>query len=104
LNGTTYYVAGKAGPGAGIIDFDPNFVLSYAGEVAINTKRGTLITEELGVVDYIEDAFSEFDIVTGGTGIFEGATGTLFIFGETTADGFEGKIQGNICLAIAIDD
>jgi nitrogen fixation-related uncharacterized protein len=104
LNGTTYYVAGKAGPGAGMIDFDPNFVLSYAGELAITTKRGTLITEDLGVVDYIEGAFSEFDIFTGGTGIFEGATSTLFVFGETTADGSEGKNQGNICLAIAIDD
>ena len=104
LNGTTYYVTGRSAPGAGIDDFDPNTVLSYAGELTITTKHGTLSTNDLGVVDYIEGVFSEFDIITGGTGIFTGATGTLYIFGETTADGFKGKIKGNLCLAIAADE
>ena len=103
LNGTTFYVVDSVGPGAGV-GLNPAEVLSYAGELTITTRRGTLTTQDLGVVDYAEGVFSEFDIVTGGTGIFEGATGTLFIFGSATPESFMGKIEGKICLADEIDD
>ncbi len=103
LNGTTFYVVESVGPGAGV-GLDPAEVLSYAGELTITTRHGTLFTRDLGVVDYAEGVFSEYDIVTGGTGIFEGATGKLFIFGSATPESFRGKIEGEICLAAEIDD
>ena len=104
LNGTTFYVVDSVGPGAGVDLTPEEAILSYAGELTITTRHGTLITEDLGVVNYLEGVFSEFDIVTGGTGIFNGATGTLFIFGSATPESFKGKIEGKICLAAEIDD
>ena len=80
----------SVGPGAGLTSEVAG--LSYAGEMTITTRHGTLITEDLGVVDYAEGVFSEYDIVTGGTGIFEGATATLFIFGSATLEAFMGNI------------
>ena len=102
LNGKTFYVVDSIGSGAGVTDSEA--ILSYAGKLTITTRRGTLTTEDLGVVDYAEGVFSEYDIVTEGTGIFDGATGTLFIFGSATPESFKGKIEGEICLAAEIDD
>jgi len=44
--------------------------------------------------------FSEFDRVVSGTGRFEGASGTLFIYGDAFPDGtgFLGTIEGPLCL------
>jgi len=53
---------------------------------------------DVGVLDTTRNVFSEIDRTEGSTGIFSGATGILFISGNQTATGFNGKVTGNLCL------
>lgn len=72
----------------------------YAGDLTITTDRGTLTTRDVGLLDTARGVFTDVGRVTGGTGVFAGATGTLF-FNGTTADGatFAVAIAGELCLA-----
>ncbi len=72
--------------------------LAYAGSLSISTDQGTVTISDVGVLDQINLVFSEVDRITSGTGRFSGATGVLFISGNQTATGFEGKVTGEICL------
>lgn len=95
LSGTTAYdlngLAGSADPA----------VSSYTGALVVTTNHGTLYITDNGVVDFGGGVFTEFQTVTGGTGIFSGATGTTFVSGHLTPDGsgFNGKLSGQVCLA-----
>jgi hypothetical protein len=75
--------------------------LGYTGTLTITTDQGTLTISDVGVLDLANNAFAEIDRVTGGTGRFAGATGTLFVSGpfDPVAGSFEGAITGEVCLA-----
>lgn len=72
----------------------------YAGDLTITTDRGVLTTRDVGLFDTARGVFTDVGRVTGGTGVFAGATGTLF-FNGTTADGatFAVALAGELCLA-----
>lgn len=104
--GSTDYVAD--GIGGGVIGEDsivfppvePPTTWSYAGILTLITDLGDLISTDVGVFDTAGGGFTELNRVQGGTGIFEGATGTFFINGESFPDGsgFDADITGEICV------
>ena len=95
---TTAVVLGLV-PAVGLPGIEPNSTLSYAAERTIQTARGMLTLRLTGVFDTVRGEFSELERVTGGTGVFEGARGTLWLIG-TTSDGttFTGDLIGEVCL------
>lgn len=99
LNGETSFIASDSAFGAGMAG-EPATTLSYAGELMITTPHGILTMSDVGVFDTAIGKFSELDRVVEGTGMFEGATGVLFIVGDLTSNssGFIGNITGEICL------
>ena len=104
LNGPNTFTAFGLVPSAGLPGIVPETTVSFAGERVMRTERGTLTLSAVGVFDTAPTAMGEFDeleTVIGGTGRFAGATGTLHLFGRSTADGsgFLGNIRGEICLA-----
>jgi hypothetical protein len=92
---TTFSTAAIAGTVLGI-----NASLSYTGTITLTTKSGTLSIVDFGQLDTTPGvaSFSEFSRSLAGTGSFTGVAGRLFIFGNTTATGFTGVVQGTICL------
>ncbi len=74
---------------------------TYGGSYVITTKHGTLSLELFdGVIDLTTLTGTNDSVVTGGTGIFEGATGGLFFEGGVEAGGtFSDDLTGKICLA-----
>lgn len=76
---------------------DPN-AFSFTTTLTITTNKGTLTTSDVGVFDTARGVFADIARVSGGTGDFAGATGTLFITGTTT-DGvhFDDEITGTLC-------
>src|SRR5207237_4686119 len=103
LNGTAFFTADSiaAGPSTA-----PNALaaVSYSGVLQITTDKGTLSTRDTGIFDTStgnapSGFFSSFDVVIGGTGQFQGATGDLFIGGKTIAGQFvTSVITGELCL------
>ena len=100
LNGTTEFTALGIAVAAGMPGIEPDTTLSYHGVLTITTKHGTLEISDVGVFDQVTGVFSELDRVVSGTGRFEDASGTLFIYGDAFADdsGFTGSIAGQVCL------
>ncbi len=104
--GSTDYVA--SGIGGGIVGDDsivtppvePGTTWSYAGLLTLSTAVGDLMSTDVGVFDTAGGAFTEFNRVTGGTGIFAGATGTFYINGFSFPDGtgFDADITGEVCV------
>jgi hypothetical protein len=77
---------------------DPN-TFSYLQQITLTTHKGTLMLSDVGLIDPGNKAFTEIQRVIGGTGVFEGATGILFINGSTDDEGnFVNKTSGEICL------
>ncbi len=101
LNGSTEFTALSVSQSAGMYGVEPVTTLSYSGELRITTKHGMLTVWDVGVFDTARGVFSELDRITGGTERFAGASGTLYIYGPSTADGsgFIGSIKGEICLS-----
>jgi len=99
LNGTTRFTALGIAPAAGMPGIEPDSTLSYNGVLEISTRHGDLTISDVGVFDQNVGVFSEIDRITAGTGRFDKANGTLFIYGNAFADGsgFEGKVRGQIC-------
>lgn len=103
LDGTTSFTADSlaAGPATAL---NAAATFSYSGILKITTEKGTLTTRDTGIIDSSTGAapggfFSSFDVVIGGTGRFEGATGRLFIGGETISGQLVTRvITGEICL------
>jgi hypothetical protein len=53
----------------------------------------------IGAFDTAQVIFDELNIITGETGRFAGATGTLDVFGQATGPTtFAGEIRGRICV------
>jgi len=109
LEGTTRYTATGIGGGvAGETSIvtppaEPPSTWTYAGELLVTTALGTLRMNDVGVLDTAHGLFTELDRVLDGTGLYEGATGTLYMFGTTYPDGsgFEGDVRGRLCLPTA---
>jgi hypothetical protein len=97
---TTAVVLGLA-PAVGLPGIEPNTTLSYVGDRVIETEHGTLTLRFTGVFDTVRGEFSELERVMGGTGVFEGATGTLWLTGSSFNDNnnFRGDLTGQICSA-----
>ena len=77
-------------------------VFSYNGNLTLTTNRGVLKLIDNGIFDVGHGLFADIGRIDGtnSTGIFAGATGTLFFTG-TSPDGgatFEDEITGEICL------
>jgi hypothetical protein len=97
LNGTTQatFTDSKAS-GGGLLGVD-TATLSYVAALVINTKRGNVTTQDVGIFDTANGKFSSVSKVTGGTGRFAGAKGFLFFHGDVFPDGrFASEVSGEI--------
>jgi hypothetical protein len=93
LNGTTaahFDITGGSPP-----------VLTFAGTIVFTTHRGTLTASPTGTLNVATGVFNATAPITGGTGAFAGATGTLTFAGveDLTTGHFTETITGTICLA-----
>lgn len=100
LRGTTHFNgdSGAAGPATGLAGF-----ISYSGPFEYRTARGNLVMRETGVTNTStglpqSGAVTAYQQVTGGTGIYEGATGFLFVSGRNTNNVIETTVMGELCL------
>jgi hypothetical protein len=105
IKGPMFVTIDDAAPSAGMPNSEPPSVLSVSGERSITPHRGGTLTLHvvgvaiLGAAGNLE-RFSEINTISGGTGRFEGATGTLNFAGQaTSATTFAGVISGEVCLA-----
>jgi hypothetical protein len=95
LRGTTKFTALSAAPFPG----EPPTTLAVTGALVITTRQGTLTTSDVFNFDTALGAFSSIERVTGGTGKFSGASGTLFIGGRVQTDGsFLNELSGDLCV------
>ena len=105
LKGEKQFVFQGLAPGAGLAPLQPATVISYLGPVTYHTHQGELHLSAIGVLDQQRLVFSEVQRVVGGTGRFTGATGNLFVSGDspgpepTGAVPFESWISGEICFS-----
>jgi hypothetical protein len=100
LDGTTSFVALGDAPSAGMAAVEPAANLSYSGQLTIVTRQGTLVIEDLGVLDATHLAFTEMERPISGTGVFANpGTNAFFISGAIVDDGegFQGALSGIAC-------
>jgi hypothetical protein len=78
---------------------EPAANLSYSGVLTIRTRRGTLITHDLGVLDAATASFTEMERPASGTGIFANPRSVFFISGAivNNGTGFDGELYGELC-------
>jgi hypothetical protein len=98
LRGTTALVADGLVPAAGMPFVEAATTLSYSALLTITTRHGSITMRDTGIFDTAAGLFASRDIVVGGTGIFEGATGHVFFTG-TGVTTFDAHATGEICLA-----
>jgi hypothetical protein len=100
LKGRMYVTIADAARSAGMVASEPESLLSVSGTRTLAPNRGgTLTAHVVGVFDTRQVVFTELNVITGGTGRFTGATGTLNVFGHgTSPTTFAGTISGRICL------
>ena len=98
LNGTTQTVFTSAFTPTP----DPN-TFSFTDDLTLTTNKGVLQTHNVTLFDAANGVFSAIARIdpNASTGAFAGATGVLYINGNTTDGGatFQGKIIGEICFA-----
>jgi hypothetical protein len=70
LDGSTFFTALAVAPSAGLPTVEPQGNLSYSGQLTIVASHGTLVTNDLGVLDAAHLAFTEIERPASGTGIF----------------------------------
>ena len=100
LDGNTSFVALDAAPSAGMSGVEPAANLSYSGQLTIVAHEGTLVTNDLGVLDATHLAFTEMERPSSGTGVFANPeTNTFFISGSIVdnGQGFQGNLSGFAC-------
>jgi hypothetical protein len=97
LKGSTKFVADGLAQHAGMPTAEAATTLSYTGTITITARRGTLTVRDTGIFDPPRGLFASRSVVTGGTGVFAGATGWLLI-GGTGSSSFEALVGGEICL------
>jgi hypothetical protein len=99
LDSATTFLALDAAPSAGLPAVEPSANLSYSGVLTINAKHGTLVVDDLGVLDGVHAAFTELERPASGTGIFANSTSVFFISGQlvNNGTGFDGELSGDLC-------
>jgi hypothetical protein len=93
LAGTTQFTALTMTPGPA-----PNLVL-YTGELSITTPSGTVTLRDMGLLDSATGRYLEMQHVISATGAYEGHNGILVSQGLATSTGFQGDLDGSICIA-----
>ena len=99
LDGSTTFVALAVAPSAGLSN-EPAANLSYSGQLTIVTDHGTLVVNDLGVLDAAHLAFTEMERPASGTGKFENPGSTAFFISGSIVDngqGFQGNLSGSLC-------
>jgi len=74
---------------------------SYVGDLEITTDQGILTTRSVGIFEGVPFGRAvQFDHVTGGTGLFDGATGLLYFNSVTDSTGgaFSSSVSGEVCV------
>ena len=76
-------------------------IATYEGTFEVTTKKGTVEFDLFdGVLNLATNSGTNDSVVTGGTGVFEGATGGLFFEGSVGPNGESlDQITGEICRA-----
>ena len=99
LDSATTFLALDAAPSAGMPATEPSANLSYSGVLTIKTRRGTLVTHDLGVLDAATASFTEMERPGSGTGIFANQSSVFFISGAVVNNGtgFDGELYGKLC-------
>lgn len=100
LDGSTSFVALGAAPSAGMPGVEPAANLSYFGQLTIVGPLGTLVIDDLGVLDAAHLAFTEMERPSSGTGVFSNpGTNAFFISGSIVdnGQGFQGNLSGTVC-------
>jgi hypothetical protein len=102
LQGTTHFTTESVALGPATAP-NPAATVSYSGTLVIITAQGTLTAKDTGVLDAsvgtpTSGLFSSFDVITGGTGRFAGASGAFQIHGQTVNGKFVSALEGKICL------
>lgn len=96
LNGTT-----RATFSSAPIPTPDASTISYIDNFSVTTQKGILATSNVAIYDTGKGLFSEIARIVpdASTGDFAGATGVLFINGQTTDGGttFQAGIEGEIC-------
>lgn len=102
IKGPMFVTINDAAPHAGMPASEPASVLSVSGERKLMPLRGDTLTLHVvgtGIFGASLEMFDELNLITGGTGRFAGATGTLHVAGRATSTTtFEGEITGKVCV------
>ncbi|HYG12056.1 MAG TPA: hypothetical protein VD835_19060 [Pyrinomonadaceae bacterium] len=75
-------------------------VFVFTGDNVIRTKTGDIHTKDAGVLNLTPNSTGDdmsIATITGGTGDFAGATGTLRIYGTFSDAGGEFNYEGQVC-------
>ena len=96
IRGTTFATILGTAPSLGLPGLEPSSTLSISGERTITTSEGSLSLRFITAFDTARGEAAEINRVTGGTGKFEGATGTLFVTATGTTS-FALQLTGRIC-------
>lgn len=98
LRGTTHFKGDSQAPGP---SKSPGWI-SYSGLFEYTTERGTILLRETGVVNQTQGnlesgAVTAMQLIIGGTGAYDGATGYLFVSGFNLGGHVETDVSGTIC-------
>jgi hypothetical protein len=100
LDGTTTFIAAGMAPSAGMPSIEPPANLSYSGQLTIVASTGTLVTNDLGVLDANHVAFTEIERPASGTGVFANPGSSVFFISGSIVNngtGFQGDLSGTVC-------
>lgn len=99
LDGAFVFFAFDAAPSAGMPSLEPSGNISFSGNVSFTSKRGTLVTHDLGVLDSVNGFFTEVERPVSGTKAFANPSHDFFISGAVNAagNGFDSEISGTLC-------
>ncbi len=100
LDGSTTFTALAVAPSAGLPTVEPSVNLSYSGQLTIVASHGTLVTNDLGVLDANHLAFTEIERPASGTGVFSSPGNSVFFISGSIVDngqGFQGDLTGTVC-------
>jgi hypothetical protein len=102
LEGTTSFIGDSIAPGPSTAP-NSQATISYSGRLQITTAKGTLMSLDTGIFDTSTGTptggyFASFDVVSGGTFRFAGATGTFQFIGKTVNGQFVSDLSGELCI------
>lgn len=79
------------------LDFATTGVVFTTADTVFTVLGGTLLSKDAVTLSMFSGDYAEVITITGGTGVYQGATGTLTAAGGTTATGASGAYRGTIC-------